>query len=418
MIISPKYLYYVAWLFAALTFVFAISLPKGYQPTTAIIFILALFFFFQPSQYKLGKSDKALLVSFFSYFLSACCLIFFDAFAIRDFDNPLRFLLALIVLLFLLRSPLLNFEKILWYGVITGSILTFGLACYERFFLGYDRSHGAENPIIFGNIAVLLGLLSLSASLFFYARKQYAMSVLAICACFLGVGASLLSGTRGGWIAIIMVSVFIFWQSHTLIPRKQMIVAISILLCAVLIIGITPQTGVQNRIAQAYSNVVDYQQGQKSTSVGLRFEMWKTALYMFQESPLIGVGEHNSEELRIRLIEQELVHPDVGRFGHAHNEYLDTLALKGVIGLFFLLMAYLAPLKLFLAKAKQYERNWSVKAYAVGGAVIPLCYMDFALTQSMFSHNTGIMMYTFPVVYFWAALRVAERGQLNITAET
>jgi O-antigen ligase len=30
----------------------------------------------------------------------------------------------------------------------------------------------------------------------------------------------------------------------------------------------------------------------------------------------------------------------------------------------------------------------------------------------MFSHNIGVMMYAFPIVYFWAAVRWAEREEL------
>lgn len=357
----------------------------------------------------LEKDDKKLFFTFLAFSLSSFLLILFDDFLLRDFDNPSRFIFVLPVLLFLLQHQGQRFKQWLWYGVTFGSILAFFLSLYERIYLGYNRAFGAENAIIFGNIGVMSGLLNLFGALFFYAQKRYIWFVMSLFGGLCGLGASLLSGSRGGWVALILVISFIFWQSRTLFPKKIMLSIVVLVCLSLLTVFLVPQTGVQNRVSQVFENIEDYQAGEKSTSVGLRFEMWKTAVYMFQESPLIGVGEHKSEIIRHDLVEREVVHVRVGGFSHAHNEYLDTLALKGSIGFIFLMMLYLVPLRLFLSKAKRYENNWKVKPYAIAGAVIPLCYMDFALTQSMFSHNTGVMMYAFPVVYFWAAMRWAEK---------
>jgi O-antigen ligase len=74
---------------------------------------------------------------------------------------------------------------------------------------------------------------------------------------------------------------------------------------------------------------------------------------------------------------------------------------------------YLIPMKLFLKKLREHRDNWRIRSYAMAGALVPMCYMDFALTQTMFVHNIGVMMFAFPIVYFWAAVHWAERDELS-----
>lgn len=399
----------LAWLTASLTFALSISVPKGYQLTTGVLFIVSLLSIFQSKQDVLDREDIKLALSFIVFALGSFGLIIFDDFLIKDFDRPSRFILVLVSLFFLLSLKSKYCQQWLWYGAAIGGVTSFMLAVYEQAFVGDARAGGAENEIIFGNVAVLLGFLSFGGVLFFYVSQRYFWFCLAVLGGFGGLGASFLSGSRGGWVAILVVSAFIFWQSRSLFSKRLRLVAASLVMALLAAVVLFPQTGVKSRIASAVKDVQDYQKNEKSTSVGLRFEMWKEALYMFHDSPLIGVGKHNSVVIRQELIGNNLVHPKVAKYTHAHNEYLNELALRGIVGFAFLMFVYLIPLKLFLVKAKQYENNWKVKPYAIAGATIPLCYMSFALTQSMFSHNTGVMMYAFPIVFLWAGLRLAER---------
>jgi O-antigen ligase len=140
--------------------------------------------------------------------------------------------------------------------------------------------------------------------------------------------------------------------------------------------------------------------------------MWKAALIMFKGSPFIGVGEYGSVSVKTRIVEEGVVSKEVLGYSHAHNEYINALGLSGIVGFIFLMSIYLVPLKLFLKKMRQYPDNWNIKSYAMAGALVPMSYMDFGLSQAMFSHNIGVMMYAFPIVYFWAAVRWAEREEL------
>ncbi|MCZ2720979.1 O-antigen ligase family protein [Marinomonas sp. 15G1-11] len=348
-------------------------------------------------------------MAFAAYFLSMILFVYLDGWHTRELDRPMRFLLALPVLLVLLKLP---YQKnFLWYGVIFGALGAFCFAVFDRWVLGQDRANGFEHPIMFGNTSLLLGGLSFCAFLYFKSEKNTpVLTVLAFMAALCGVFASLLSGTRGGWISLPIICVFILWQSRDLLDKKIRIWGACLLIALGVSIVSVPQFGVAKRLHEVVTDIERYQTGDfVYNSVGQRFEMWKGAVYMFKMAPVLGVGEYHSVAIKQKLADQGLISESILRFSHAHNEYLTSLSLRGIVGLLFLLLVYLVPLKLFLNKVRSHQHNWNVKAYALAGALIPMSYMDFALTQSMFSHNIGVMFYAFSIVFFWAATRWVER---------
>ncbi|WP_137170432.1 O-antigen ligase [Marinomonas sp. FW-1] len=402
----------LAWFFAALTFALSITVPNGYNIGTTFIFLLSLIFLLKPKWSVLNKDDKLLFFGFAFYAVAMFGFVYLDGWHTRELDRPSRFILVLPVLLLLLKSA--GREKWLWFGTIIGAIGAFSLAVYERKVLGYGRAHGSEHPIMFGNTGMLLGLMSFVSATYFYANKRRIWMMLAVLGGLCGIGASVLSASRGGWVALPLIGFFLLWQSRFLLGKKLVwgVCITSMLLVTAAVV--VPQTGIKDRIGQAINDVVRYDKGvDKDSSVGLRFEMWKAALIMFEESPLVGVGEYGSVAVKERLIGEGTVSEKVLTHSHAHNEFINALGLTGIIGFAFLIAVYLIPLRLFLKKMRQYPDNWNIRSFAMAGALVPMCYMDFGLSQVMFSHNIGVMMYVFSIVYFWAAVRWAERKELS-----
>jgi len=400
------------WFLAAMTFAGAIGIPKGFNVTTLLIFLCSFFMsFLKPVTHPVDRADKLLIWTFFAFGISLIAASLYDHWQVKGLDKPSRFLLVIPVVFLLLRTK--GAKEWLWYGIVAGAVLAFGLALYERVFLGASRANGSEHPIMFGDIGMMLGLLSFAAAIYFFVQQRFIWLLVALFAGVAGIGASILSGSRGGWVAVPLIGLFLFWECRNLLGKKLLIRVFSaVFLCLVIVIAI-PQTGIQKRVGEAVSNIQRYSDGsKKTTSVGMRFDMWKAAIHMFQESPTLGVGESQVQPIKRVLAAEGKISSKAVPFDHAHNEYLQALSTRGIIGLFFLLAMYLVPLKLFLRKLRQYKDNWRIRSYAIGGALIPMCYMDFALTQTMFMHNIGVMMFAFPIAYFWAALRWAERDEL------
>tara|TARA_R110000796_G_scaffold36332_1_gene92632 strand:+ start:76 stop:624 length:549 start_codon:yes stop_codon:yes gene_type:complete len=161
-----------------------------------------------------------------------------------------------------------------------------------------------------------------------------------------------------------------------------------------------PQTGVQLRVNEAFNDVELYVSGESSaTSVGARFEMWRGAYHLILEKPLIGWGENGYQQGMQTLADKEVVDEVVTNFGHPHNEFIDAFAKRGVIGLAALLALYLVPMRLFALQIA--AKNLELRSVAVAGVLLSVTYIDFSLTQSFLSHNSGVMMFAFLLAVLW-----------------
>ena len=398
----------VVWPLVMLSLACSLVVPNGHSLAAVIILILSPVLLLKKyrGQLTVSRNDKLMILAFLAYFLFSAGFIALDEWQVRELDRPFRFLVAIPLLVMLLVFQ--GRQSLLWWGVTIGSILAFFVGFYERFYLGYSRASNGMVAIMFGDTAMLLGLISAVSAMYYLSQKQKNAVVFALLSALCGIGASFLSGSRGGWIALPLIGFFIVWQSRDLISRRSIIAMLSVF-CLMVVALLCSNSGVMDRINAAFHNIKSYLDGDPNTSVGLRFEMWKASFYMFMDSPLFGVGESNLKLFKAGLAAEGVISDYAVRFGHAHNEFLDFLSKRGLAGVLLLVMIYLVPLKLFLNKMHEYKGVWRVKAYAMAGALVPMCYIDFGLTQAMFSHNIGVVMYAFTLVYFWAAVRWAEK---------
>lgn len=399
----------LVWLIASLTLTMSLVGDGVYSIPIGALFLLSLISLcFLDSGLSKTLEDRYLIYTWCGFTLFMAWFVFLDGWHTRELDRPARFLLAIPVLLLLMRLPLPKIP-FLFYGVISGAFASLIVASHDRFWLDLPRAQGGENAIMFGDTAMMLGFMSCAALMYFYAKRQSVMCLLSVLGVLSGVSASFLSGSRGGWIAAPFIAFFILWQSRELFSRKLLMGGIAMAMTSLALAVAIPQTGIQHRIQAAFVDLGKYQQGDSNTSVGLRLDMWKSSFYLVAESPVFGEGQYGSSAIREELAAKGVIHPHAAKFDHLHNEYLTSLGFQGIVGLVCLLLVYLVPLRLFMKKVKRYDDNWEIKPYALAGALIPMCYMDFALTQAMFSHNIGVMMYAFPIIFFWVALRWQER---------
>ena len=117
-----------------------------------------------------------------------------------------------------------------------------------------------------------------------------------------------------------------------------------------------------------------------------------------------------------RRVAAGLAHPIVLQFGHAHNEWLDMFAKRGVLGLGGLLLFYAVPLALFWpTRVRVLGADGLVDRQALClrlvGVLLPLGYLGFGLTQVFLAHFNGNMVYLFMVSFTLAALQPTAAGQ-------
>ena len=396
----------------------SLSINSGYSYGFAILVLLALCTYCLSLGRKpallaaLTKEDKYLLLAFCGYFLTYLFAILLDGFHFREMDRPSRFLLAALVLLFLLKYEL-NYHLFL-RGIIIGAIGAGGIAFYQYYVLNIERAEGFQMAISFGNDAILLGLLSFSISAYYFWKNSNRLAWLGIVGGFMGLLASFCSGTRGGWVALVLLF-FIGGYYRSLLGFNKRLWIIGGVVIFFMLTLFTFDSGVESRFIAIKNELIKYTAGThknaslEDSSAGSRLEMWKSAYYSFLESPLVGVGEYGSVVSKQQQIDQGLVHQEIIHFMHAHNEYLNALSQRGFIGFIALMLVYLVPLRLFAAKMK--SDNQTSRLYAICGLLTVTAYMLFGLTQSSFSHNNGVIVYGSLTVFFWAAIRNNERYQ-------
>lgn len=308
-----------------------------------------------------------------------------------DFDKVSRFILALPVFFLVYRArPSLH---ALWSGIALGVLGALVFAIYQKFYLGAPRVYGHSHAIQFGNLVMLLGVFCLAglgwaASLTKHRRKYVILLGLAAVA---GVVTSALSGSRGGWLGLPIILFVVFLAYYSIFSLRAKFFALLFLLVGGFYLINSPQIGVKDRIQQAYQEVGLFQDGNINTSVGLRLEMWRGAFKLTREKPIFGWGDEGYKQGMQQLREDERIRGSAGKFDHAHNEFIDRLVKHGLLGFIALLLLYQVPLWTFAAAKR--DRDLPVRAVAMAGVLLSLCYFDFGLTQSFLRHNNGVMVY-------------------------
>ncbi|WP_211212406.1 O-antigen ligase family protein [Oceanimonas smirnovii] len=387
----------------------ALVVDSGYSYGAALLLLASVTLLWRRPALNLTREDKLLMAVLAGYSLLFMLQLALEGAGASAFDRPSRFLFAVPVLLLVLAfPPRLSW---LWSGLVAGSVATAGWALWQKWLMGIERATGHTYVIQFGNISMLFGLFCLAglgwAAVQPNARRWVAVLLLgALC----GALCSLLSGSRGGWIGLPFVFLVLFRAYGAVLGRRLVLLALAALLGLGGIVYALPQTGVQQRVQQAFVDIEQYQQGNRNTSLGARFDMWQGALTLIAEKPLTGWGWQGYNEGMQQLA-------DAGRVmqfaadNHAHNEYLDNFARRGVLGILSLLALYLVPLKLFARRLSC--TNLELRAVATAGAILPVAFMDFGLSQVFFGHNSGVMVYAFWLAVLWGTLRAMERAPLG-----
>ena len=107
---------------------------------------------------RLAAPDYLFIAALGFYFLLHVALNLIHHAPGREYDAPLRFLLAIPALLLLCTFP--PRPGALWSGAAVGAIGAGLLSLWQWLAWGMDRPGGSTNPIQYGNISALLAVLS------------------------------------------------------------------------------------------------------------------------------------------------------------------------------------------------------------------------------------------------------------------
>lgn len=321
-----------------------------------------------------------------------------------EFDRPSKYLFVLLILPALLaRRPS---AKVLFWGSVAGAAGAGAMALWQVFHLHMPRAEGYTNAIQFGDISLLLAFWSLIWALQWPRSWQRKLAFLGA---LLGLAASVLSDTRGGWITLPVLLPLILWLGHPRVPgrtraRALKMAGVVVLFCAVLV-ALPP---VHQRIRLAAQQYAAWTKGNTASSIGLRLGLWRLGLHEVRVRPLVGIGEDGFRARLRAAVARGDVSNEALVLGHAHNEMLDMLVKRGILGLLALLLFYAVPGFLFWRALRSPEdaepgANGFQRAAALCGLVAVIGFIGFGLTQVLFAHNNGNLMYLLTVSLWLAA---------------
>ena len=306
-------------------------------------------------------------------------------------DSSSRLLFAIPVYLFIRRVGI-NINAV-FIGSILGAIVAGGYSWYQYEHLNLSMSLGvANNHIFFGQVALILTMFSFCSAV---VSKKTINTLLSVVGVLCGLYAVIVSGSRGGWLAIPAIFLFLFsanvWHVSKL---KIVIVAVLLFFTSIGVYNID-KLPVKSRVDKVFTEVdLYFTKDNVQTSVGSRLEMWKGAFLIAKDSNFLGVGEKDYDSARQKLkddgrVNQKMLHWD------PHNLYLNVAAKQGIFGLLALLSIMLVPLILFFKDAIS---NSASKNTSIMGGILIVSYLDFMLTTSTFIYQFMTLFFAFILV--------------------
>lgn len=387
----------------------ALVIPRGYSLGFFLACVLGLLLWLRQRESLIDNTNKWLIWPCLAYAVGHMAIGLVHLMAWRTIDPYLPFVL-LVLGVWGIRKYKPN-ALFFWGGLAVGAIGAACLAGYQALVLG-ARADGFNHAIQFGNAALLMGVLCLVRLL--TVRGNRWIDALMVLGFGAGLAASVWSQTRGGWLAVLLIVVWMLIHATQGWYLGKRVLAAVALLFALTIPAMQPNGIVQNRVITAVTEFEGYLASKtQGNSVGARLAMWEFASQDIAGAPWIGRGGEGWKKTRNIAINSGVLDPFMKDFSHVHNDYLDVAYKAGLIGLMLLLALYWLPMLLFF---KPYLHGYgaNVKALAMGGMVLPMMYMDFGLTQTFLGHNSGRMVFVSLLMCLGAlVLNAAENGEAD-----
>ena len=388
LIISAILLCYPALLFA---------IKGGMNSTFFLLATLSLFMIFKQRQEHRKYFDSnaiaftvAMSSSMVAIFLSQA---FHGNFDPHPYDGASRFLLAVPVYL-ALRTTNLRTLTTLEYGLPLGAIgaLLIALLAHGDYAYAGRASSAFMHPIYYGDLALVIGFLSLFSINLNNQDRPLLIAIKTI-GFLAGITVSILSQSRGGWITVpILLTIWLSMQNnkHRYIRMSYAFpILIVSLLASYFFLDI-----VQQRIDRIFFELANFSNGQADSSVGIRLQLWKAALYLYTENPLFGVGPDGFAESMAALSQSGFITADAAQLGkgEVHSQMLANLVGLGIPGLLSILSIYFLPMFLFW-KSTQLSVN-SRRIAGMMGICLTLGFFIFGLTVETFNIKMIVSFYS------------------------
>ncbi|WGS50630.1 O-antigen ligase family protein [Paraburkholderia sp. D15] len=322
-------------------------------------------------------------------------------------DSPSRFLAAAPLFLVLRRtSP----RTLAWADLsfALGAVVSLAVLLVAPKVSGIDRlSSRFLNPIHYGDIALVLGALSI-LSLNWWRKDNLPVRVIKIAGLVAGLAASVLTGSRGGWIAVPVVAVLILYVRGRGKSRRWKLV-LPIAMLAIVVGVFTFSHTARDRVTDISSDLLHYEQGQRDTSLGIRLQLYEAAVKIIEAHPVFGLGAHGFRDSMPSFSASGVLTPVAAQTGEGetHNQMLAYLTDYGLIGGLALLAIYVVPGVIFWKRLN--TPTAPAGRAALMGLTFVVGFWIFGLTVETFDLKLTVAFYATMVAILAALATYADK---------
>jgi len=250
------------------------------------------------------------------------------AYEFYGFDS--RELRATLIIFFLLiATPKIFYTKnTMQWLLFVASVSCCTYSYYYQIHVSLARGYWPINAIPFATICGLIGTSCLGLIFSNFKEKRVALLIISTVLVWASL---LLSQSRGPLIAMIVVtSVLLLYISY----KKNKFLSLCVLLgLIVATLGVSNLPVIKGRIHNTVQEFYLIQNGDYSSSLGFRLQMFRVGSELWKKKPILGYGKEVKSEFN-RLEEEGIITSQMNWLISMtfHNGYLDKFVLYGVLG--------------------------------------------------------------------------------------
>lgn len=293
------------------------------------------------------------------------------------------------------HSPPLS---IVWAMFIAGAIVLGLDSIVDVWNRPGARAGGStRQAVLFATMAISITTVALAS--FGYSFRFNRVAIIgSSMAVVLGFTAMMLSQSRGAWIAVpvILLLVMLFY----LRKMNKVTKYITIPLALIILISASYQIPfVSKRIDIAVADTMhllttDRDINSRKNSVGYRVELWIAAIDIFNDNKVFGIGPDRYKPVMKTYVKDNNGLKRLPDLKHAHNQLLNTMMTKGVIGALVLIFMLGSHLYIFI-KYLSTQYSPDTRTLALAGCLIITCYIILGLTSAPLDRKITLVFYSF-----------------------